>query len=527
MTSSNGIVADPKAIRKAIMAARRAQGDWQRVPLRDRARCAAALRVLIAKHAEELMGLVHVPQRLDATQTLTSEILPLCDAARWLGRRAPKLLASHWLGMKDRAWWLGRLQTSVHREPWGVVLVLGASNYPLFLAGVQALQALVAGNAICLKPAVGNEAVATRLVELFLLAGFPPDLIVQLGSDPTCGETAMAHGVDRVVLTGSSNTGRKVAQTLAASLVPATLELGGCDSMLVLSSANLTRVVQALLFGLRWNSGATCIAPRRILVMADRYDELASRLTEEVKTLPPQRITVPDLGTLRQLVRDAVQQGASLIGDLESPASQWMEHYPGLEAGIQATGVCRIAPVVLRDVESTMKIAQSDLFAPLVLLIKMSHWTEGLRYEEHCSYALGSSIFGEQTEAELIASYARAGSITINDLIVPTADPRVPFGGRGASGYGVTRGAAGLLEMTRPKVIARRRGNWLPHLDPPQADDTPFFLGMIQFLHGESWRVRWRGLRSVIEQSMQRRKKSQNPMNQEVSNDPKRNQQTQ
>ncbi len=99
-----------------------------------------------------------------------------------------------------------------------------------------------------------------------------------------------------------------------------------------------------------------------------------------------------------------------------------MEHYPGLEAGTHQVGVCRIAPVVLRDVQPTMKIAQADLFAPLMLLMQVGHWTDGLKAEEMCSYALGSSIFGEQTEAELVASYSRAGCITINDLIAPTAD---------------------------------------------------------------------------------------------------------
>ena len=502
--SISATISEPRAIRRALDAARHAQGTWRQTPIRVRAATARRFAHLLASRAQELVEATKVAQRIDRSQTISSEIIPLADAARWLSRRASRILATRWLGMRDRSLWVGRLSSSIHREPWGVVLVLGASNYPLFLTGVQMLQALVAGNAVCVKPAPGTEEATQLLVQIAKESGIPSDLIVQIGSDPNCGETAIAFGVDKVVLTGSSSTGRKIAQCLAPSLIPSVLELGGCDSMIILSSANLSRVLDAIRFGLRWNSGATCIAPRRAMIMADRYHELVEKLEAILPQHEPQSITVSDLGTLRQLVRDAMAQGAVLLGQQDSPESRWMETYPQLQASEHGLGICKITPVVLKDVQPTMKIAQTDVFAPLLMLMPVSHWSEAIRGECYCSYALGSSIFGEAAEAEMIAQHLPAGCVTINDLIAPTADPRIPFGGRGASGYGVTRGAEGLLEMTRTKSICRRKGKWLPHFHPPVHGDDQLFLGMLQFLHGARLQQRWQGLMTMFREGMRR-----------------------
>ena len=108
-------------------------------------------------------------------------------------------------------------------------------------------------------------------------------------------------------------------------------------------------------------------------------------------------------------------------------------------------------------------------------------------------FALGASVFGPATEACRVAQRLRAGCVTINDLIAPTADARVPFGGAGESGYGVTRGREGLLAMTRPHAIVRRHGAWLPHLDAPTDALDDLLAGMIQSQHAAGLAARWRG----------------------------------
>ena len=123
-----------------------------------------------------------------------------------------------------------------------------------------------------------------------------------------------------------------------------------------------------------------------------------------------------------------------------------------------------------------------------------------------CPYALGASVFGDGGEAQSVAARLDVGVVTINDLIVPTADPRLPFGGRGESGFGVTRGAEGLLEMTRPKVISKRRGKWLPHLDAPTEADDDILSGLLDFSYSSGFRSRLRGLRKLISSARRAKK---------------------
>jgi len=145
-----------------------------------------------------------------------------------------------------------------------------------------------------------------------------------------------------------------------------------------------------------------------------------------------------------------------------------------------------------------MPVTHSDIFAPVLSLFTVSTVPKIPEVYTECPYALTVSIFGNESEARNLATKLRAGSVLINDLIVPTADPRVSFGGRGASGYGTTRGAEGLLEMTAPKTVsvqhAKSIRNWLP----TTAKHEPLFEGMIRSSHGLNWIERLRGLRQLI-----------------------------
>jgi delta 1-pyrroline-5-carboxylate dehydrogenase len=127
-----------------------------------------------------------------------------------------------------------------------------------------------------------------------------------------------------------------------------------------------------------------------------------------------------------------------------------------------------------------------------------------------CPYALGAVVFGREKTARELAAKVRAGVVLINDVIVPTADPRLPFGGLGRSGYGVTRGAEGLLEMTAMKALSVRRGHWRPHYEPPHPAHADLFRAYIQAVHSASWRQRvaaiGAGLRTLIQLPRPKRK---------------------
>lgn len=436
-----------------IGASRQAGAEWAAWPVRQRMAVVARLRQLLGREGTALAATVaRAP-----VDTLMAEVLPLAEAARFLVRRAPSLLAPQRL-WQGRPLWLWGVAAEIRREPCGVVLVLAPSNYPLFLPGVHALQAMAAGNAVCVKPAPGCSAPMTALAALLRRAGLPAGVFTVLGEAD--GEAAVGAGFDRIVLTGSAQTGRRVLAEAARSLTPATVELSGSDPVFVLPGADLDLVASCLLYGLRLNDGATCIAPRRVFVPPDLAPGLELRLRTGAERLPDSKIPDAVAARLEALTTDAVSAGAR-------PLLPW-------EAG---------RPVLLADAEPGMALLREDVFAPWLALVKTDTPLEAARSH----FALGASVFGPIDLARAFAARVRAGSVCVNDLIVPTADPRLPFGGRGESGYGVTRGAEGLLEMTVVKTVSIRR-RFRPHLQPPRPDDLQRFATMLRWLHGAPWR---------------------------------------
>ena len=146
-----------------------------------------------------------------------------------------------------------------------------------------------------------------------------------------------------------------------------------------------------------------------------------------------------------------------------------------------------------------MRLVREDIFTPVLSLLTVANDEEAIAFAAQCPYALGATLFSrDEAAAGSLAARLRVGGVIINDVIVPTADPRLPFGGRGRSGFGVTRGSEGLLEMTAPKVLSVRRGKARPHLDAPHAGDAALFTGYIRAAHGRGWRARWQGLTQIL-----------------------------
>ncbi|PWC76265.1 aldehyde dehydrogenase [Azospirillum sp. TSH64] len=401
-----------------------------------------------------------------ATESVSAEILPLAEACRFLEREASRLLAPRRLGRRGRPVWLFGVEAEVRREPVGTVLIVGPSNYPLLLPGVQAIQALAAGNRVLVKPAPGCSAPMILLGTWLEEAGLPPGLYRVLDESAAAVDEAIEEGIDKLVLTGSAGTGRVVAEKLARHLVPSTMELSGNDAVFVLQGADLERVARALAFGLRLNGSATCIAPRRVFVPQGMAAGLEAALLRHAGKIPAVPVSPPTGRRLAALARDAVAGGARALGalpEVDSPA---------------------MAPLILADATPSMALLREEIFAPVLSLVPVRDMEEALTVASGSPYALGASVFGPEAQARELAGRIDAGTVTINDLIVPTADPRLPFGGRHASGWGVTRGAEGLLEMTQVKTVSVRKGRLRPHFDQPRAGDEALMLAALRLFHG-------------------------------------------
>jgi acyl-CoA reductase-like NAD-dependent aldehyde dehydrogenase len=406
-----------RASRVLVSASRRnelpvtAQSHWALLAVSERVKFLRELRHLIAENADALAAAAASVGERPLAERLTSEVLPLADACKWLEKNAARILAPRRAGKRGRPFWMQGVSFEVQRQPFGVVLVIGPGNYPLFLPAIHALHALVAGNAVRLKPAPRTRGVAIAFARLALEAGLDPALLEVLPESVSAAREAIADGVDKVVFTGSSENGRDVLAQLAETNTPSVMELSGEDTLLVLADADLDLVTRALRFGTQLNAGETCIAPRRLIVVQSIADDLLAR-------------------------------------------------------------------------------------APLPPIKRVRDEAEGIALINSADFALGASIFSRDiAKARALAAQIKTGFVLINDLIVPTADPRMPFGGVKASGFGTTRGDEGLLEMTFPHVVAIRRGHSHPHFDAPGENDAHLFSAYIRAAHG---RRRFTAIRDLL-----------------------------
>jgi acyl-CoA reductase-like NAD-dependent aldehyde dehydrogenase len=458
--------------------AREAQKIWARRPLHRRLALLRRTRHSIAENAEQIAAASHGSNTHDRSlaDTLVAEVLPLVEACRFLEREAAWILAPQRLSGHLRPFWLRGVSAETRREPVGVVLIIGPSNYPLFLPGVQVLQALAAGNAVLWKPAPGSSPVAEALRGALVASGLDPALLQLLDESPESAAEAIAEGVDKVFLTGSAKTGTAVLHQLASPRTPAVMELSGCDAVFVLPGANVERTVAALLFGLRFNGSATCMAPRRLFLVGDQR-KILRMLMEQLRSLPALHLSHATRDHLEDLLDDARMLGGAVLVD---DSDEWVRY-----------------AVILRAT-AEMEAAQADIFAPLLSIFEAADVQAAIDAHARCRYALTAAIFGPEKQAAALASRLPLGTVLLNDVIVATADPRVAFGGRGSSGFGVTRGREGLLEMTVLKTVVTQRGRGLRAYQPTTPEHAPFFAAYLETVHAGSWRARAQGLVRLV-----------------------------
>ena len=462
-----------------LSSVREAQSTWAMLPLRERLAVLKQARFAMSLMADAFSNAIPSDLCRTSADTRVAEVLPLLAACRFLEQRAEKILRVRRLGSRGLPFLLTGVISKVQRVPYGVVLILGPANYPLFLPGVQTLQALAAGNAVVLKPGRGGAPVARLFAEALYAAGLPRDLLRVTDASIEAAEVALRSSVDKVIFTGSAQNARKVLRVCAEKIIPCVVEASGCDAVVVLPSADLNRVVKAITFGMRLNGSATCMAPRRVLLLGaseDRKRMLVSMLFTAFDECRPTCVDETTRTNLHELLHEAELSGARVHGSINAEQR----------------------PILVTEVSPEMRLAQSDLFAPVLSVIEVLNETELVAAQEACPFALTASVFGDEAEAKRLAVALNVGVVLINDIIVGSADPRAPFGGRRESGFGCSRGSEGLLEMTAVKVIAVRSSKSVRPYEATGEQHREFFDGIILASHSQTILQRLRGLAKTV-----------------------------
>ncbi|MEM7680838.1 MAG: aldehyde dehydrogenase family protein [Planctomycetota bacterium] len=440
----------------------------------------------LAESADAYVAAVGQHDRRGPGVTLSTEVIPLADACLFLERSAYRLLRPKKLRSRRRPLWLLGVDAQVRREPYGRVVVIGPGNFPLFLPGAQVLQALTAGNTVEVKPAPGCSAAMRLLREQLVDCGLAPERFTVLGESVHHAEAAVDRA-DLVVATGSFATGQAILRRCAERATPCLLELSGCDAMAVLDSADLDAAVASLCFGLALNGSQVCIAPRRVFVAPTVLDAFCDKLRAALPALPKAPVPGPALASLHTLAEHLRPPIAKLLSPQQKPADP-------------------MAPIVWRLTEREHAVGGIDVFAPWAVVCPApqedAQWPEVVH---RGGYRLGVSIWGERRAAEALAHTLDVGSVVINDVVAPTADPRLPFEGRGRSGYGPTRGAEGLLAMTRTQAVSARRLRFYPHFDPPTDAQAQVLRAGLRLAHGSSLFQRLAAIPSLMRAARQTR----------------------
>ena len=463
-------------IEKLVSQATKAQSLWQETPVGERLRNVKEFRFQIVEQKDRLLEAVQHDISKRPEETLGAELLPLAEACRFLEKQSHQILRPRKIGWLETPLWMSFQNTVVHRHPRGIVGIIGTWNYPILLNGVQILQALVAGNAVLWKPSENAVRTAEVLLDIFRLCKFPDGLFQALEPSPAAGKALVEAPIQFLIMTGGASTGKIIAKNLAERLVPSVLELSGNDAFLVCDDADFPLAAKAAWFAATINHGQTCMAGRRILVPKSRAPEFIELIKSHAQKSAPKPLVMSSQAEVAlKVIRDSLRDGAKL----EWPAT-------GVDSIFQNN---LFAPVLLSGILEKMAFAMEATFVPIMGVMEFENLDDAIRIINNCPFGLCASIFSQNIpQAKKLAQQIHCGGISINDTIAPHAHPATPFGGTGQSGWGITQGMEGLLELTVPKTVSVARGKFRPHYDLAMkgAPNPKSFLENILYgLHGK------------------------------------------
>ncbi|HVN11710.1 MAG TPA: succinic semialdehyde dehydrogenase [Kineosporiaceae bacterium] len=443
-------VSTPDDVRAAVARARSAQPAWAARTPRERAAVLLRLHDLVLVRQSELLDLVQLESG-KARGHAYEEVADVAINARWYARHGPSLVAD------ARHPGLVPVLTRVTevRHPKGVVGVVAPWNYPLTLAISDALPALLAGNAVVLKPDTRSVLTALAGAELLAEAGVPEDVFaVVVGDGPVVG-AALVDVVDHVCFTGSTATGRLVAQQAAARLVGASLELGGKNAGYVAADADLDRAAEGAVRDCFSSAGQLCVSIERLVLHEAIADAFLDRFLGRVRHLElgaglDYRADVGSLVSAEQLARvrahvdDAVERGATLLAGGRTRPD---------------VGPLFYEPTVLDNVPVTAACYREETFGPVVSVRRAGSDAEAVSIMNDTAYGLNATIWTRDTRrAGVLARHVVAGTVSVNESYIASwGSVASPMGGRRSSGLGRRHGREGILRFTDPQTIAVQR----------------------------------------------------------------------
>jgi acyl-CoA reductase-like NAD-dependent aldehyde dehydrogenase len=440
-------VVAPEEVAEYVARARRAQPGWEALGFEGRAAVMKRCQRWVSDNADRVIETIQSETGKAYEEALLAEVGYAEGAFAFWAKNAEKFLAEE--RVKTASPFAKGRKLVVRYAPLGVVGVIGPWNYPLTNSFGDCIPALMAGNAVLLKPSEVTPLTSMLMGEMLRECGLPEDLYQVL---PGYGETAaaMIDEVDFVMFTGSTATGKKVMERAAQTLTPVSLELGGKDPMIVCADADLERAANAAVHYSMQNAGQTCTSTERVYVEEPIYDEFVRLVTDRVRDL---RQGVPggagstDLGAVisppqseivERHVKDAVEHGARVLvgGGRRDENGHFFE------------------PTLLVDVDHSMACMREETFGPTLPVMKVRDAEEAVRLANDSEYGLQASVWTKDAgKGERLARRIESGVVTVNDAQVNYVALELPMGGWKQSGLGTRHGEDGIRKYTKKQTL--------------------------------------------------------------------------
>ncbi len=442
--------ASPDDVNKAVTAARTAfdKGPWRSMPNAER----SALLKSLTDSINESKGLLEELEVLDSGSTIRKAKEDVFLSARALNYFS-KLAASDFTEQIEGLSKPGFSRNSIVREPIGVVGAIIPWNFPLKMAIWKLGPALAAGNTVVLKPSELTPVTAMELARLIQKTGFPPGVVnVVPGFGEEAGEALAKHPlVDKVSFTGSTAIGKRVMSLAAATLKKCTLECGGKSANIVLDDADLDLAVDGALYAIFYHQGQCCEAGSRLFLPEILRQDFTDRMVEKTKKI---RLGDPmDAGTdMGPLISERQRQ--RVLGYVKSGLDEGAKLATG---GIPPTDPALgkgffVEPAIFTGVRNSMKIAQDEIFGPVLSVIAYANADDAVAMANDSIYGLGGGVWSRDPEKAMdVARRLRAGTVWINEWHL--LSEKAPFGGYKQSGLGREFGLDGLREYTEAKHL--------------------------------------------------------------------------
>ncbi|KAL4945125.1 hypothetical protein BDV06DRAFT_185662 [Aspergillus oleicola] len=474
---------------RAVAAASKAQGQWANTTFAERRRVLRTLLKYVLEHQDEIVIAACLDSGKTKVDATFGETLVTAEKLKWTIDHGEKALTAE---SRPTNFLMMYKKNMVTYEPLGVVSACVSWNYPFHNFISPVISAIFAGNGIVVKPSEQTAWSSGYYLEIIRSAlescGHSRDLVQSVVCLPKVADILTSHpGIAQITFIGSKPVAHKVLESAAKALTPVTVELGGKDPSVILDDtrtiSEVPSIASVLMRGVFQSAGQNCIGVERVIALPGIYESLLSTVTTRIKTLrlgsitldtKPNAFGAPDVGAmispasftrLESLIDDAVKQGARLItgGKRFLHQTHSLGHY--------------FTPTLLADVTLDMAIAQTELFAPVFLMMRAESVDNAIDIANSTDYALGASVFGYNTrDVSLCVSQIKAGMVSVNDFGSYYA-VQLPFGGVGGSGYGRFAGEEGLRGVSNIKAVCVDRFPRLMATRIPPRVDYPIWKG--------------------------------------------------